>query len=80
MEHSSPPEGLAWQVTTWNQMANPYATENVPRMASVADRVIVHAALRKGEYILDVGTGTGIVVEQAAAFVGPSEWPFGPGR
>lgn len=41
-------------------------------MASVADRVIVRAALSKGEHVLDVGTGTGIVVEQSVACVGPS--------
>jgi hypothetical protein len=57
MEHSSPPEGLAWQVTTWNQMANLYATENTPRMVSVADCVIVHAALSKG------GTSSTLVQE-----------------
>ena len=65
-------EGLAWQIATWNQMANLYATENAPRMAPVADRVIAHAALSYGEQVLDVGTGTGTVVERAAASVGPS--------
>lgn len=65
-------QALAWQVTTWDQMANLYATENAPRMAPVADRVIAHAALSYGEHVLDVGTGTGIVAERAAAGVGPT--------
>jgi SAM-dependent methyltransferase len=72
MAEDNQQEGLAWQITTWNQMANLYATENAPRMAPVADRVIAHAALRNGEHVLDVGTGTGIVVERAAACVGMS--------
>ena len=63
-------KGLAWQTTTWNQMADLYATENAPRMVPVADRVIAHAALREGEHVLDVGTGTGIVVDRAAVSVG----------
>jgi SAM-dependent methyltransferase len=72
MAEDNQQEGLAWQITTWNQMANLYATENAPRMAPVADRVIAHAALRNGEHVLDVGTGTGIVAERVAACVGPS--------
>ena len=72
MAPNSSQEGLEWQVTTWNQMANLYATENAPRMAPVADRVIAHAALSNGEHVLDVGTGTGIVMKQAAACVDPS--------
>lgn len=65
-------KGLAWQVTTWNQMADLYAAENAPRMVPVADRVIAHATLSEGESVLDIGTGTGIVVERAAAHVGPT--------
>ena len=65
-------EGVAWQISTWDQMANLYATENAPRIAPVADRVVAHSGLNDGEHVLDVGTGTGIVVELATALVGPN--------
>jgi len=49
MTNENQQEGLDWQVTTWNQMADLYAAENAPRIAPVANRVITHAALRTGE-------------------------------
>ena len=73
-------EGVAWQISTWDQMANLYATENAPRIAPVADRVVAHSGLNDGEHVLDVGTGTGIVVELATALVGPSHPVVGVGR
>ena len=61
---------LERQVSTWNQMAQLYAAENAPRLAAVADRVIVHAGPKEGDHVLDVGTGTGTVVKQVAAHLG----------
>jgi SAM-dependent methyltransferase len=61
-------EGLAWQVATWNQMANLYASENAPRLEPVAERVIFHADLNEGEAVL--GTGTGLVPQLASISVG----------
>ncbi len=70
MLHDDNQEGLAWQITTWNRIADLYATENAPPMAPVAGRVIAHAALITGERVLDVGTGTGIITALAAPIVG----------
>lgn len=70
MLHDNKQEGLAWQITTWNRIADLYATENAPRMAPVAGRVIAHAALTTGERVLDVGTGTGLITALAAPIVG----------
>ena len=71
MSDDSQQSGLVWQVTTWNRMADLYASENAPRMAPIASRVIAHAGLSVGEQVLDVGTGTGIIIELAAPIVGP---------
>jgi SAM-dependent methyltransferase len=72
MSDDSQQSGLAWQVTTWNQKADLYATENAPRIAPVAGRVVAHAALTDGEQVLDIGTGTGIILELASPLVGPN--------
>jgi ubiquinone/menaquinone biosynthesis C-methylase UbiE len=40
-------------------------------MAPIASRVIAHAGLSVGEQVLDVGAGTGIIIELAAPIVGP---------
>ena len=64
-------EGLAWQVATWNQMANLYASENAPRLEPVAERVIFHADLNEGEAVL--GTGIGLVPQLASVSVGLSD-------
>ena len=62
--------GLSWQMTTWDHMADLYLNENASRMAPVADRAVAHAVLTSGEQVLDLGTGTGIVLERAAPLVG----------
>jgi cyclopropane fatty-acyl-phospholipid synthase-like methyltransferase len=72
-----PSEGLEWQVRTWDQMSELYVKENAPRMASVVDGVIARANLGSGEWILDIGTGTGGVIERAAPLVGPSGFIVG---
>ncbi len=53
-------------------MAALYLNENASRMAPVADRAVAHAVLTTGEQVLDLGTGTGIVLERAAPLVGAS--------
>lgn len=68
---ASDAEGLDWQIRTWNQMADLYVKENAPRMASVVEAVVSRAALVPGERVLDIGTGTGAVIERAAPLVGP---------
>ena len=70
MGEEDSPVGLEWQVTTWNRMARLYATENAPRLAPVAERVVAHAGITTCEHILDIGTGSGTVVKLAAAQVG----------
>jgi len=72
MPNDNQQEGLAWQVTTWNRMADLYASENAPSMAPVAGRVIAHAALSAGKRVLDVGTGAGIIMELASPIIGLS--------
>jgi SAM-dependent methyltransferase len=63
-------EGLTWQIQTWNQMADLYVKENAPRMAPVVENVVSRAALCPGEHVLDIGTGTGGIIERAAPKVG----------
>ncbi|MGH3090972.1 MAG: class I SAM-dependent methyltransferase [Gaiellaceae bacterium] len=62
--------GLAWQVGVWDGISQLYWTEIDPRFAPVVDGVIARAALRPGERVLDLGTGTGAVAAKAAAAVG----------
>jgi predicted RNA methylase len=62
--------GLAWQVGVWDRMSQLYWTEVDPRFAPVVDGVIARAALRPGERVFDLGTGTGAVAAEAAAAVG----------
>ncbi|MEW6300454.1 MAG: methyltransferase domain-containing protein [Thermodesulfobacteriota bacterium] len=40
------------------------------RFAPVVEALIRRAALRSGEHVLDLGTGTGAVAQRAAAIVG----------
>ncbi|MAM67004.1 MAG: hypothetical protein CL702_11575, partial [Chloroflexi bacterium] len=42
------------------------------RIAPVAGRAVAHATLADGERVLDVGTGTGKIMELAAPQVGPN--------
>src|SRR5580765_8565039 len=65
-------EGLAWQTAVWNRISNTYLREIDRRFAPVVDALLRRAALRTGELVLDLGTGTGAVAQRAAAFVGPS--------
>ena len=63
-------EGLAWQTSVWDKISNLYLEEVDQRFAAVIDAVIDRAAIRPGEYVLDLGTGTGSVALRAASMVG----------
>lgn len=65
-------EGLAWQIEVWNRISQTYVSEIDRRFRPVTGSVIDRAALLVGESVLDLGTGTGAVAEQAAVAVGPS--------
>lgn len=65
-------EGLAWQIGVWNRISDIYVRAIDRRFVPVVDGVIVRAALREGEHVLDLGTGTGAVAERTAPIVGPS--------
>jgi SAM-dependent methyltransferase len=56
---------------TWDRMAVDYHLEEDPRFAPAHDHVIAAAALRPGDAVLDLGTGTGSVALKAAHAVGP---------
>jgi SAM-dependent methyltransferase len=71
MDHDLDRQGLAWQTGVWDQMSDVYAREIDQRFAPVVEGVLTRADLRPGERVLDLGTGTGAVAEQAARAVGP---------
>lgn len=62
-------EGLAWQAGVWDRMSEIYQREIDRRLAPVVEQVLARAALREGERVLDLGTGTGAVAEKAARAV-----------
>lgn len=64
-------EGLAWQTGVWNRISDTYVREIDGRLAPVVEAVVRRSALRAGERVLDLGTGTGAVARRAAAIVGP---------
>ena len=71
MDHDLDRQGLAWQTGVWDKMSDIYAREIDQRFAPVVESVLARAELRPGERVLDLGTGTGAVAEQAARAVGP---------
>jgi len=62
--------GLAWQISVWDRMAQPYLREVDQRFTSVVEGVVRRGALQAGEQVLDLGTGTGAVAVRAASLVG----------
>ena len=70
MEADQERAGLEWQIGVWNRIADIYLREVDPRFALVVENVIARAELKSGQHVLDVGTGTGAVVEHAASMVG----------
>ena len=65
-------EAFAWQVGVWDRMADVYQQEIDARFAPVVRGLLDRAALRTGEAVLDLGTGTGSVAMMAATQVGPA--------
>jgi SAM-dependent methyltransferase len=63
--------GLAWQTGAWDRIAAIYIREVDPRFAAVVDQVLARARLQPGQYVLDLGTGTGAVAVRAAPAVTP---------
>ena len=70
METMPNDNGLQWQVGVWDRMSELYLREIDRRFAPVVQGVIARAALKPGERILDLGTGTGAVAFEAATLVG----------
>lgn len=64
--------GLDWQVGVWNGISDIYRSEIDLRFFPVVEATITRARLVAGENVLDLGTGTGAVAQQAATIVGPS--------
>lgn len=65
-------EAVAWQTGVWNRISDIYLREIDVRFVAVVDHCLRRAALREGESVLDLGTGTGAVAVRAAASVGES--------
>jgi len=65
-------EGLAWQIGVWDRISQIYLREIDKRFEPVVEQLIARAALAPGQYVLDLGTGTGSVAIRAASLVGPS--------
>ncbi len=63
--------GLAWQLAIWAQYAPLFAREVDTRFSPVVEQVIARAALRPGQRVRDLGTGTGSVPIRAASLVAP---------
>ena len=63
-------EALEWQIGVWNRISSVYFREIDQRFAPVVEAVIERTRLTAGESVLDLGTATGAVAEQAAAIVG----------
>ena len=70
MNRDGDEEGLAWQTGIWDKISNLYLEEVDQRFVPVIEGVIDRAAIRPGESVLDLGTGTGSVALRVASKVG----------
>jgi SAM-dependent methyltransferase len=64
-------KGLKWQVGVWDRISPIYLQEVDNRFTGVVDGVVRRAALKGGQQVLDLGTGTGSVAVKAASLVAP---------
>ena len=71
MEDERDQEGLAWQIGVWDRISVFYPDEVDTRFVPVVNHVIARARLHPGQQVLDLGTGTGAVAEQAAPLIRP---------
>jgi SAM-dependent methyltransferase len=72
MAVNSDQQGLEWQKGVWDRISQLYLREVDPRFAPVVEHVIRRGDLKPGQYVLDLGTGTGAVAVGAAHRVGPN--------
>ena len=70
MAKNTDDQGLQWQIGVWDRMSEVYLREVDRRFAPVVEGLIARAALKPGERVADLGTGTGAVAFQAAPLVG----------
>jgi SAM-dependent methyltransferase len=63
-------EGLRWQLGVWDRMSPIYLREVDNRFTEIVDGVIRRGALRAGQQVLNLGTGTGSVAVKAASLIG----------
>jgi ubiquinone/menaquinone biosynthesis C-methylase UbiE len=61
----------------WDKAAGCYEEYWARQLAPAQERLLALAALRPGERVLDVASGTGLVTLQAARLVGPSGFVIG---
>lgn len=70
MEQSNDDEALAWQTAVWDKMSDVYLAAVDQRFIPVIDGVIGRAAIKLGDHVLDLGTGTGSVALRLGPAVG----------
>lgn len=63
-------EAIEWQRGVWDRMSDVYRREIDARFAPVVEGCLARAALREGNSVLDLGTGTGAAAVRAATEVG----------
>lgn len=63
-------DALQWQVGVWDTISDRYLRDVDARFTDVVARCIELAALRPGEAVLDLGTGTGAAAVPAAQAIG----------
>ena len=59
MDQNNFDQGLKWQIGVWDLISELYAQEVDWRFVPVVEDVIVRAALKSGERVLDLGTERG---------------------
>ena len=71
MESDQEQAGLEWQTGVWNRISSIYLREVDPRFAPLVENVVARGGLKSGQQVLDLGTGTGAVMERVAPVVSP---------